>query len=154
MADKDYAREWYNYGRATKDPIVKFMMHWIAFNWLYRECRQDDEKTNIELYCDEHYDRLSRYNPFVTTDIDAFDEGAIVDERTSEKQEGLYNGIFSRNARTRMRCLLLSIYQVRCNLFHGSKRLYLDRDKRLVESSANIMEKYLGTVLEDDVLFF
>lgn len=43
--------------------------------------------------------------------------------------------------------LILTIYQVRCNLFHGSKSLHIDRDLELVYSSAILMEGYMDALI-------
>lgn len=43
---------------------------------------------------------------------------------------------------------LLTIYQVRCNLFHGSKSLRAERDMLLVDSAAEIMGQYLKVLID------
>ena len=40
--------------------------------------------------------------------------------------------------------LFLSIYQVRCNLFHGNKYMDGERDKRLVKEGATILKTFLN----------
>ena len=45
--------------------------------------------------------------------------------------------------------LLMTLYQVRCNLFHGSKSLRVERDRELVRASANILEKYMEALVTD-----
>lgn len=51
--------------------------------------------------------------------------------------------------RTQVESLLITIYQVRCNLFHGSKSLHNPRDLELVRSSSIILEGYLKAYLID-----
>ena len=51
MRDIDYALEWYKYGLdKNDDAIVKFMMHWIAFNWLYSAYGDRRETNNIKRF--------------------------------------------------------------------------------------------------------
>ena len=40
------------------------------------------------------------------------------------------------------------IYQIRCNLFHGGKELYSDRDITLVAEAATILKLFLEKYLE------
>ena len=62
--DRDIALEQYKYGLEKKDDLfVKFMMHWVAFNWLYSKYEDNDkmakgesteEWRKIEIFCKEH----------------------------------------------------------------------------------------------------
>jgi len=156
MVTMNYALEWYGYALEKHDDlIVKFMMHWIAFNWLYSECDSNNEKDKIRQFCgnEETFKRLSRYDAFSTEAIEAFKEGPVSSmrprggERSSNRY--LYRKILEGSEQERVEALLLSIYHVRCNLFHGSKSLRNDRDLKLVRSSAIIMEGYLEALLRD-----
>ena len=46
----------------------------------------------------------------------------------------------NKNPKERIQSLFQSMYRVRCNLFHGTKNPDIERDYRLVESSAEILE--------------
>ena len=41
----------------------------------------------------------------------------------------------------------MSIYQIRCNLFHGSKSMYYKRNVDLIQDSANILEDLLTRII-------
>ena len=45
--------------------------------------------------------------------------------------------------------LFLQIYQVRCNLFHGSKSMRTDRNKVLEEDSCKILHDFLMRIIND-----
>lgn len=63
-----------------------------------------------------------------------------------ERSVDNYNKLCNGDPEERMVSLILTIYQVRCNLFHGSKTPSgprETRDSELIESSAEIMEEYL-----------
>ena len=154
MAEKDYALEWYRYGlEKNDDAIVKFMMHWIAFNWLYSECRRSSksyESEAIEKYCEKNYGKLSKFDAFHSPAIAVFLEkpvhdvfkGTITADGTAR-----YNSLIYDSGLKQLTSLIMTIYHVRCNLFHGSKSLIIPRDVELVRASSIILEGYLRTVL-------
>ena len=150
---KNYALEWYKYGLEKKDDsIIKFMMHWIAFNWLYSEYRhfETSEKNAIREFCREHYNELAEFDAFSTDAIKVFLEEPVHDVMSaSTRISGInqYRSLKEDDGLTRLTSLFLTIYQVRCNLFHGSKSLHIERDVELVRSSAVILEGYLKSVL-------
>ena len=151
---KNYAQEWFNRGFIESDPIIKFMFYWIAFNWLYNECRADNntyQTDAIEDYCRKEYEKLSSFNAFDTPVIKIFLEQPVRDilnDEVTNEGKHRFRTLRDENAgKHRLISLILTIYHVRCNLFHGSKSLHIDRDLQLVEASSKIMEGYLSTVL-------
>lgn len=154
MPYKNYALEWYQYGlKNNDDAIVKFMMHWIAFNWLYGEYKtgiETSEKSAITRYCEHNYDKLSRFDAFSRPEIDVFLDKPVEDinrDDRSGKARERYNSLKCDRGLKQFKSLILTIYQVRCNLFHGSKSLQIDRDVELVRASSIILEGYLRTVI-------
>ena len=148
--DREFALEWYRYGLDKDEEILKFVAHWIAFNWMYRECRKGDDRRNIEAFCEREYERLRNFNAFGTGDILVFEDGPVRDETSGHKRKREYTLLMEGTEREAITALLLSIYQVRCNLFHGSKSLRVDRDIELVRSSSRILAGYLKALLIDD----
>ena len=154
MAKKDYALEWYRYGlQNDEDYIFRFMMHWIAFNWLYSECDRNSEIANINAYCEMNYEKLKRYNPFNTEAFKEFRKGPIRGRSGGRSPEDLFDDICNKHGERRVKSMLLTVYRVRCNLFHGTKRIDIERDQELIKSSAIIMEGYLRALLLDDPEF-
>ena len=144
--ERNIALEWYQYGLEHKDDFfMRFMMHWIAFNWLYSSEDGQSEREKIKSYYEKNYKRF-KYDPFGSVDIKIFMESPIYDGKTARANVHDYEGVKSGNAKS----LLMSLYQVRCNLFHGSKSLRIERDRDLVRASANILEKYLEALLKDE----
>ena len=153
MPENNYALEWFNFGRERcSDPVSRFMMYWVAFNWLYNESQQEDEAAKIREFCRNHYDRLSLYDPFGTEAFHVFKDGPVRSRVRGriEENTGLYRRLRREYGECQVEDLLLTIYHVRCNLFHGSKSLLIQRDVELVRSSATIMEGYLKALLLDD----
>ena len=155
MAEKNYALEWYKYGLQKNDEaVVKFMMHWIAFNWLYSEFKHSSntrESDAITEYCKYEYEKLSRYDAFSTPEIDIFLDKPVCDirrGRITEDGKSRFKTLRWGSGIDQLTSLLLTIYHVRCNLFHGSKSLREDRDIQLVRASSIILEGYLRAVLQ------
>ena len=163
MAEKNYAREWYEYGREhNDDPIVKFMLHWVAFNWLYSEYFYTryarDEETQegriadtqkIKAFCNANYEILAEYDAFDRDEVEIFMKDAVHDVSTGRRKEGLFKELTQarKNSRKQIECLFLTFYQVRCNLFHGSKSLIDERDINLVKAASVLLDGYLQEVL-------
>jgi len=127
-------------------------MHWIAFNWMYCESRGSSERERIKTFCRRNSRKLLLYDPFDTDEVQVFKEGPVYRVRGAESNddpEKLCKDIRDghRNTTERAISLLLSVYQVRCNLFHGGKSPDNRRDLKLVESSAEIMNGYLRVLL-------
>ena len=84
------------------------------------------------------------YDAFSSPAIDVFLTGPVygnVDPKNAEKD---YEGLKKKD----YRCLLMTLYRVRCNLFHGSKSLLNERDQQLVRASAVILEGFLKVLLQ------
>lgn len=157
----NHALRWYKYGlEHDEDFISKFMMHWIAFNWLYSTCGNKSERQNIKDYCKraDTKRKLALYDPFETDEIEVFKQGPVLrmgGPESGDDPEDLWESICHgrNNSTQRATDLLLTIYQVRCNLFHGSKSPDDSRDLALVEASAEIMYEYLKRLLSDNYYF-
>lgn len=150
MRDIDYALEWYKYGLdKNDDAIVKFMMHWIAFNWLYSAYGDRRETNNIKAFCQNNYDSLSHYDAFSDKAIEIFMTSPVYDviHDRNENRKQRYEKLKNAQGVERLESLFLTIYQVRCNLFHGSKSLHIDRDIQLVRAASIILENYLKALL-------
>ncbi|MBR5512788.1 MAG: hypothetical protein IKV85_02225 [Ruminococcus sp.] len=160
--------EWYKRGlKFKRDHITKFMMHWIAFNWLYSEYRKmnrnnngkkkhnyNDEKECIEKYVNNKIMYLKKYNAYST---DAYDkiinrEGGIREGTNGDINDYVieaYRKLKNRRNSSNVKYLFLIIYQIRCNLFHGSKSLN-ESDVKLVEWASVILEGYLEALFKND----
>lgn len=150
MCEKNYALDWYRYGLEKGDDFfVKFMMHWIAFNWLYSEYYDRDESQKIKTFCEANYYKLSRYNPFDTDAFQIFLEKPIHDIIRGREYNIIYESLKKDNGLKRVKSLFCTMYHIRCNLFHGSKSFMLERDRRLVSASAEILEGYLKALLTE-----
>lgn len=146
FSDSNNALEWYKYGlERGNDFFGRFIMHWIAFNWLYAETYRQGERENIKAYCKANEHRLKKYDAFSTEAIQVFMQQPVRDSLRGYKRLDVFQNLKRNNS---IEALLLTIYQVRCNLFHGLKNIHRDRDIQLVRASAEIMEGYLKALLD------
>lgn len=52
---RNIALEWYQYGLEKGDDFfMRFMMHWVAFNWLYNSEHGKSEHYKIQQYYEHH----------------------------------------------------------------------------------------------------
>lgn len=84
-----------------------------------------------------------------------------LERRNGEHDDVLYNKCFSiakefvglcdyrSNPKKRIRFLFLTIYRIRCNLFHGMKNPQPKRDFRLISDSADILEECLPALMDE-----
>lgn len=144
--NRNIAKEWYQRGlKYQDDDFTRFMMYWIAFNWLYESVLDKEfERDKIVKFYRTHRAKFDHFDPFNHPDIGIFKEFPVSSDRPNIDTEKYFHGVKSG----RVEDLLLSIYQVRCNLFHGSKQLRVERDQKLVKASANILEEYLEHLVE------
>lgn len=65
--ERNIAKEWYQYGLEHHDDFfMRFMMHWIAFNWLYSsEENGSSEREMIRLYYQNNQHQFDKYTESV-----------------------------------------------------------------------------------------
>lgn len=150
---KNYAYEWYAYGlESKKDDIIKFAIHWIAFNWLYGDYGGRDERESIKAFCNSNEEVLSSFDAFSKPEIKLFLEQPVYDARghCRKRSEEIYEKVTKGSGIEQITNLLLTFYQVRCNLFHGQKILRCERDIALVENSSVLLQGYLDAILNSN----
>ena len=153
---RNFLREWISRGEISSSneeysQVATFFCYFIAFNYLYNtfsynvyrdtKCRESEQIKRFVDFCTGagkgFITKLEAFNPFPLLPPDAEIFSQVKNMRyckNSNKQNfELHKSIND---------LFLNIYQVRCNLFHGSKAMVSLRDKNLVKES-NIVLKHL-----------
>lgn len=167
------AKQWYIYGCNEADDIAKFMFLWISLNWLYNadtyfkyreefnhkedDKRDPSEREQILNFVDDRFEQLRGFDVRKAPEFSIFYDQALFDARKAagdEPRQKDYRKNDHRKLRSmfekeRIQGMFLTLYQVRCNLFHGSKRLKSGRDDLLIHSAAIILEGYLATIFRD-----
>ena len=136
---KEFSKYWYNMGKELKENnVYKFFTLYISFNALYNEYSARYERDRIK--------KFLRNNQNIGIKLSIKNDGEfykkiVMDMRTGEETDKLsYNIDEIRN--NDIMAIFMGIYQVRCNLFHGSKK-DLDRDRCLIEESCILLEDFL-----------
>lgn len=140
------------YGLATGenvergDVFFRFIAVWVAFNALYDSVSNESKEFNrvcsfagIPEVIDRHRKLVAEDQAYLQAIQDLKERG--VRDMTSLDRRRIPNvNDLSRVAS----CL----YQVRCNLFHGSKELGNTRDEALVRASYTIVSKLISPFLD------
>jgi hypothetical protein len=151
----DVAEHWIKLGRETEHPALRFVCFFTAFNamyWLWSRV------TNIEYERPQINDLIERIHERQSTALDGPEVDEVIayfrdrdpirnmDQRWERDSEGSdYSAI--RNHRdlrggklVRLKALAMCLYQVRCNLVHGSKKLS-GVDAEILEHASPAMER-------------
>ena len=145
------------------DRFFRFAAAWIAFNAMYSDITDVSlelcDSAMVDRFCRRQnvwqaHKRLHRsVQPYaaataIITEKAVFDvrrvgleEDDFVAARREDEAEYFDTVGSSRDFRRMMRV----IYRIRCNLFHGGKRLYNPRDVELIDASQEVV---LGLVRE------
>ena len=171
--ERNIGNEWYEYAsKENENYFVRFMMYWVAFNWLYEEYRKysedtkdseytkdfedtkgcKDEKLIIQKFLDDNDQRnliaLESLNIFTNPQyqqaIDVLTEEPIVDARTFKPKRYYKDQVVNNES---ILDLIYIIYHIRCNLFHGAKSPSAPRNGALVEAAATILDVFLKKLL-------
>lgn len=138
LVDIEFVSWWKKLGDNQSDNIEKFFYYYVLFNYFYElhhsanRNREDDdvpERRKIDFYIWKNYNVLCSYGfaPSSLTNIpDEFfnkppEDSNAVETGTIRK---LNNDV----------SIYLNVYKIRCNLFHGNKKMKINRDNLLIEA--------------------
>lgn len=151
--------------------IFAFTCYFIAFNALYNsvceQCPKVEKKNNalnnfpLDYYscpsakhCHER-DKIKRYYDSTKYAWDKIHPYEIIKEDSEyltlvmKNNKKSYKALEKNLKEKNIETLILSVYQVRCNLFHGSKDMMNDRDHNLIKDGALILRIFLHTIYPD-----
>ena len=161
---------WYKFGVEHNNPFfIKFMTLWFAFNCMYKKYKgtheYKDEKGKIQTRDDVEYEKINEWcedkkneeklklvhnRIFNSPFIEIFKEGPVIDMKKGHEtypNKNNYENLMSSNGNLQMKGLFQTMYQVRCNLFHGNKSPDNNRDLELVRCSGEILEICLNAFM-------
>lgn len=123
---------WYDFAVGghfdRRDPFVRFIAVWIAFNALY-------EQHTPGAYEGEQIATLGNDPHFITCHVNLLNHQSYKEAVDVLAESGVANlRTSSRRTipdHTNLLSVLQCVYQVRCNLFHGGKDRSDERDRRL-----------------------
>lgn len=144
------AREWLERGLNHDDPIDCLYNCWMGFNNLYGAYHTGSERNAIKALIDAKVEAafaqalLDNHKP----EIDCFMSRPVIDMRGNRRssQRDINNYNTSNCPLSKLKSILMVIYQVRCNLVHGEKSPSRVRDVELCKNSwpfvAELVDKY------------
>lgn len=127
----DIAREWLKKAKGFSDDYDRFISAFIALNFLYGG-RSGVSGRDKMVECLEEICEIHHIDPFETDPYEYYKQ-PIIDMRPDKHRK------VPITIKGNPHSLFESIYQVRCNLFHGNKSLNDERDKRLVAQGAEVI---------------
>ena len=136
--------------KGSIDIVDRFIWLWIAFNsWMkgkYGEDKPDKAlicKVKASQYIKDVFTDLRRHNSCFAKDLNKLEQYTVANMRyiNDESRNKRYDGTFES--------LIETIYQIRCNLFHGRKNIENKEERKLVNLAYRILlplfKKYLNT---------
>ena len=171
------ARDWFEFGKNGNFPnqtdddtakvITQFVAYWVAFNSIYSvDMDQPDEKIRSKMKLTERKqieDCINNYYENCFKDaidfnaeyINIFKEVLVFKGvKIPEKNKKYYNIHYltlndgNSSDEIKLNALVQIIYQVRCNVFHGSKSPQPGRNYNLVKNSNIVLEKLLSAYIK------
>jgi hypothetical protein len=153
---RSLVKGWHARAQQEDSQITRFVFLWFCFNArLAYESGLDVDRAMINW--------LNRRQAYASQLRAAFDQAMQSDAFISYVQALADLGpVLSNGRRPRepvridsledFAAITNCIYQVRCNLFHGSKRADDSRDQKLVAICAQILENWVGCLVADWLL--
>ena len=153
----EFAKDWFEQGNKETRDIYRFFNYFIAFNWLYNQERKFDKEPEfsciyrfVKGFLDEHSD-VSLANSFLIENSELYK--GVKRARTGKTTRDYKNNPLLKNEPANSYLVIFyTIYNVRCNLFHGSKSMMNDRNKKLVKESCEILFNMLNTLYNESKL--
>jgi hypothetical protein len=147
---KNLVKVWHEKAKEERDIFTKFVFLWFCFNaWLAYQTNEDTDRGMVEC--------LKRKDPSVSDIVYEYDRafGSGWFKERIQELKGLAPIDDPRGRRTLVNINDISnfdeiceaIYRIRCNLFHGGKTPSGDRDKKLVKVTGDILEKWVGNLV-------
>lgn len=144
MNDLSFVQGWYERGKNESDIVFKFVSYFVAFNFLYGGSNGSGDKAKMKGYVQTAVSPLYPNDTvfdLLTSDTEFYKQGFTT--------PALRDRLVKLENRTTL-TLFCAIYQVRCNLFHGSKTMESERDQGLVTDGSKVLEDFLGKWIKNN----
>lgn len=142
---------WKLKGETEDDPFIRFFFFYICFDaWITTLSGEEIDTKKIRWFLENDnclkHSRMGFWNSTQTQSLlnNLKQYSPVFDMRRNHKgQDTKLNDI------NNLEEVIKFIYQIRCNLFHGSKDPMNDRDKGLVELSGLLLKKWIVWAYEE-----
>lgn len=143
---KENIKNWLEGKKKGFEDVYEFFRYYVIFNSLYNEkySGKNSEVTAIRKFIKD----IEKNNKFdlkisLSEDMEIYKKKVV-------NMKNPNNQIFSQKnlQKGKYEDLFVAIYQIRCNLFHGSKEMDCLRDDNLVKEATDILKLFLEKYLE------
>jgi hypothetical protein len=149
---RSLVKGWHTRARREGDHVSIFVFLWFCFNaWLAYESEEDTDRAMIDWLTGgraEASQVRAAYYSAMRSEVFVGYVRALAD-----KSPVVSNGRRRREVRIDsledFAGIVNGVYQVRCNLFHGTKRVGNSRDETLIRTCAGILEQWVGQLITD-----
>jgi hypothetical protein len=136
---------WMLKGQQERDPFVKFFFFYVCFDaWITAESGKDVDREKLRWFFSTNNClkecRLGFWGSSQTQSLLRGLENLSPIEDMRPTHRGEYKELKDTN---NLEEVVYFIYQIRCNLFHGSKNPVNSRDSNLVDLSGRLLEKWI-----------
>lgn len=136
---------WKLKGQRESDPFIRFFFFYVCFDaWVTAESGEEVDQKKLRWFLDNENCLKSERRGFWTSSetqswLNNLKNLSPIEDMRSNHRGELTNLTNINNLEE----VILFIYQIRCNLFHGSKDPMNNKDASLVELSGKLLEKWI-----------
>ncbi len=160
-----YALKWAHRAEREEDPFDKFVYCFFALNALYSKYYETSERKAIEKLFDSYYKdakfkkaigdilRMTEFQYFIVrrpikncrfrnnSSQERYVDTSI--DHAKIKEKSLYRS---------NKAMLMILYQIRCNLFHGNKAFYNEDDQKIMSNASSLLLQYVKAMLDGNYI--
>lgn len=153
ISNREYILKWIEKSKNEEDNFDKFVYGFFALNAMYSIYYERDERRAIKALfaasLDNHFDEFRKI--LCTPEFDYFCNRPAIknckfnplrdDPRTRDTSEDTDN-LRNKHPKFSNRSMLMILYQIRCNLFHGNKSFGDMNDQEIMKNAAELLLRY------------
>ncbi len=147
-----YILKWIEKSRTEEDNFDKFVYGFFALNAMYSEYYTTGERGAIKALFRDNYERSrSEFESILSMpEYEYFCNRAPIKNMkyNPDDPDGVpdtlhdTNNLQKRDPKNSNRSMLMILYQIRCNLFHGNKSFSLEGDQEIMKNAAELLLRY------------
>lgn len=153
ISNRDYIVKWIEKSRIEEDYFDKFVYGFFALNAMYsvyydgneRQAIKDLFASSINTQCEDfreilytpEYEYFCKRPPIKNCKYDPSKEFSGPRDTSRDTIK-----LFERNPKSSNRAMLMILYQIRCNLFHGNKSFGDFNDQEIMKNAAELLLRY------------
>lgn len=153
ISNRNYILKWIEKSRIEEDYFDKFVYGFFALNAMYsvyydgneRQAIKDLFASSINTHCEDfreilytpEYEYFCKRPPIKNCKYDPSKEFSGPQDTSRDTIK-----LFERNPKSSNRAMLMILYQIRCNLFHGNKSFGDSNDQEIMKNAAELLLRY------------